>query len=68
MCMVVPRDQSSFALGSVQRAERLFPAEKSCALDAPRYLAFSLLFYKLLRAETVPVRECVCVHIPHFAQ
>lgn len=59
MRMVVPRDQSSFVLGSVHRAKRLFPAEKSCALDALRYLAFSILLLQVVQC-----RDCfgVCTY------
>lgn len=47
-CTVVPWDQSSFVLGSICRAKRLFPAEKSCALDV------------LKPFQCVSVRACEC--------
>lgn len=62
-CMVVPRDQSSFGVGCIHRAKRLFLTEKSSALDTLRYLSFPLLSLQVVQCkDCFGVGECVCSH------
>lgn len=67
MCMVVSGAQSSFVLGTVRKAKRLFATEKNCALGAKSYLAFCLLLLQVVQCGDF---QCVCVHarILHFVQ
>lgn len=69
MCMVVSGAQSSFVLGTVCKAKRLFASEKDCTLGAKRYLTFCLLLLQVVqRGDFFSVCVYACKHTAFCAK